>query len=228
MKLRSLHRVLAFALFAFVLSSAVTGVLRANARALYWKERPARDTSPPLTHPGVDVAGLFHLLENRFPEGAQVQHLELKRLSGRQVYVAEMQGSGARRILVDAASGEVLSPIGEDLAVEIARGFAPENAGVAALESIPAFHARKAREKRPAFRVRFNDALGTEVFVDRETGAPLAVLDRGRRFGLWIVKLHELDFAGLSQAALTVSGISLVVLTLTGLGLGLRRRAHSN
>jgi uncharacterized iron-regulated membrane protein len=65
--------------------------------------------------------------------------------------------------------------------------------------------------------IRFDDQRKTEVFVDQETGEVLSVLDNGKRFGLWVSKLHELDFLGMSRAALTILGLAIIFLSVAGL-----------
>lgn len=224
MRLGSFHRILGLILFVLILNAAFTGLLRANAQWWYWKKKPSMEAVVSLSRPAVSLEQVFKTCETYFPSGAKICRVELKSLSGKQVYVVEVDRQGKRYLLVDADSGEVISPLNCEFATRIARSLVHDNNSVVLAESLPAFRTRKMSQPRPVFRILFNDALKTEVIVDRDTGEPLMILDRGRRFGLWVVKLHDLDFIGMSRVALTLLGISIVSLSFTGLLLSLRSR----
>ena len=223
MKLRNFHRTLGLCVFIFLLNSAITGLLRANAKWWYWKDRPAKAETVSLLPPAVSVEEVFNIYGAKFPR-SQLCRIEFKSLLGKPVYLLETNDSLGKYILMDADSGKILSPINLDLAIDVARLFVSENDKVALSESLPSFKGRKTNEARPVFRILFKDASETEVLVDQETAQPIVVLDRGRRLGLWIVKLHELDFAGISRWALTLSGAAIVILSLTGFVLGLKTK----
>ena len=125
---------------------------------------------------------------------------------------------------MDAASGEILSPIQLDSAVKIARSFVDEKEEIALTEGLPSFKARRTGEARPVFRILFKDAVKTEIFVDQDTGETLLVLDQGRRLAIGVNRLHELDFAGLSRLLLSVLGTAIVVLSCTGFFLSLPKK----
>lgn len=206
---------------------AATGVLRANAKWLYWKDRLPRVESTALLVPTISLNEVFEICRRNFSEDVSIQRVELKTLLHKQVYMVKVNRKENSRILLDAASGRVLSPIDSSFAVEIARSFVDEKTRVAFTENSPSFKARKSSEPRPAFHIVFDDPVKTEIFIDRDTGDMLLVLDRGRRFGLWVAKLHELDFAGISQAALSVLGFSMISLSLTGVFLANQNKRRS-
>ncbi|MBI3316485.1 MAG: PepSY domain-containing protein, partial [Candidatus Omnitrophica bacterium] len=188
MKLRNFHRLLGLFLFLFILNASLSGVFRANAKWWYWKDRPAKKEAAFLAPPTVDFEEAFKIYQSRFPEG-QILQIELKSLLGKPVYLFQTDRPQAKYVLMSAASGEILSPIGLELAIQIARSFVNKSDALALSENLPSFKARKANEPRPVFRIVFRDTLKTEIFVDQETAQPILILDRGRRFGLWIVKL---------------------------------------
>lgn len=221
MKLRRLHRILGLALFLLVVNSAATGLLRANARWWYWKDRPPRRQTVSLSPPTVGTERLFSVLG-----GIPIRRVELKPLAGKTVYLIERQNQEKPWVLVDASSGEILSPLTAEMAVEVARAFVDRHEQVALTESLPSYTPRKGSGSRPVWRVVFGDASRTEVVVDRDAGAVLSVLDRGRRFGIWVVKLHELDFFNSSRPALTLLGLGVTFLAITGLTLGLRDKGR--
>jgi hypothetical protein len=218
-RLRKFHRFLGLVLFLLIFNSALTGILRANAKWWYWKDKPSYLSATALQVPGIGIERLFEITRSYFQKETPISRVELKQLLGKPVYLIEGQGKEKKFILIHANSGEVLSPIDAESATQIARQFVPEQTPLVVAEPIESYKARKATTARPAYRILFGDKAKTEVVLDRENGDVLALLDRGRRFGLWIVKLHELDFAGMSRNALTVFGLGIITLSLTGLSL---------
>lgn len=219
MKLRKFHRFLGLLLFIFVMSSAATGFLRANAKGLYWKDRPPKTEAAFLSLPQIGIEEVFKAFGENFSSG-NILRIRLEKFSDKQVYLVETDRQDKKYMLLDAVSGAILSPLGPGDALKVARLFVGENAQALLTERLPAFKAGKSGRPRPVFRILFDDRARTEVFVDQETGEALAVFDRGRRFGLWVVKLHELDFWGLGRGALSFLGLALMVLSVSGLALG--------
>lgn len=220
--IRSFHRFLGLALFIFVLVAAFSGVMRANAMLLYWKERPAKTEMASLTHPAMGIGQVLNAARDYFPKGTGIKRIELKFLLGNEVYLAESDSQEKRRLLFNAQTGAVMSPLSMDLAAKLGRAYVKDDAKVGMIERLAFYKARKAKTARPVFHIQFKDAAKTEVFIDEESGDVITVLDNGRRFGMWMIKLHEWDFAGISHLSLTFTGCGIIVLSLTGLSLGLR------
>lgn len=218
MKLRKLHKLLGMVLFVFLLNAALSGVMRANARSLYWKDRPPLVKTPALAMPGMSLDKVFEISRAHF---SQIKRIELKPFLDRQIYQVDGEGKKIQSMLLDASTGEILSPLKEQQAVLMAQTFVASDSKISAVESLPAYRMRKANQARPVYRILFDDAAKTEIFVDQENGNILNLLDRGRRFGMLMVRLHELEFPGLGHNALTLAGIGIVILCLTGLGLAL-------
>lgn len=216
MRVRKFHRFLGLVLFFLLFNSTLTGILRANAKKWYWKDRPSHLPVMSLETPGIVVERLFEISRSVLQNEIQLSRVELKRIGGIPVYLIEGQGKERKYLLIHAHSGEILSPIDGEFAIQIARQFVPEQTPLVAAKPLRSYKARKAAGGRPAYQILFGDKLRTEVVLDRETGDVLALLDNGRRFGLWVVKFHELDFAGMSRNALTVFGLGVIVLSLTG------------
>jgi uncharacterized membrane protein YkoI len=217
--MRKFHRWLGLALFVFLVNAAATGALRANAKALYWKDHTKPPAAAALVEPAVGVGDAMRRFGERF-EGVPVTRVELKNFRGGAVYRIEGSlGKKKTAAVLDAASGAWLS-FDETAARDIAASSMEGK--IAGVEKLSGYKARKMSEPRPAFKVVFADARKTEVFVDAETGETLNVLDDGKRFGLLVNRLHELDFRGLGAPALTALGLLVVVLSMTGLFLGWR------
>ncbi len=203
-----------------LINIAATGVLRANAKLLYFKDRPAKKASSGLAVPSVSMEKVFETRQG------EIRSVELNLLLDKQVYIARMANKDKGVLLMDAATGAILSPLDEAFAIRIAKTVAGEDAVVLSTELIPSFKARRSSEPRPVYRVAFDDARRTKIAVDRDSGEVLLVMDRGRTFGVWVAKLHELDFPGLGRWALSIVGAGFIVLSVTGMEL-FRRRART-
>ena len=217
MRVRKFHCFLGLVLFFLLFNSALTGIFRANAKWWYWKDKPSRLPEMSLETPGIGVERLFEISRSVLQNETQISRVELKRIGGIPVYLIEGRGKEIKYLLIHAHSGEALSPIDGEFAIQIARQFVPEQTPLVAAKSLESYKARKAAGARPAYQIIFGDKPRTEVVLDRETGDVLELLDNGRRFGLWIVKFHDLDFAGMSRNALTIFGLGVITLSLTGL-----------
>ncbi len=134
--------------------------------------------------------------------------------------------------LVDAASGEVLTPISAGAAARIARavvGPAPQLARVVLLPmSDHYFMGSEHRGAFPVYRVRFDDKAATDVYVSRNAGTIPAVATRLTRITTWLGTVpHWLYFMWLyydhpdawTWVNLILPGIA-VLLALTGIVLG--------
>lgn len=226
MKLRRFHRVLGIILFAWIVNASFTGMMRANASSLYWKERAPAGRPGPVSPPSVEIAKAFENAGKILSADAVIREISLKNVrEDKPVYlVRAVSKRREERVLVDAQTGNVLSPVSEQEAVETARDYVTAGTEIESVTLLENFLPRKAQISRPAFRVRFRDPDKTEVFIDRDTSEMLYLLDRGRHFGLWMVKLHELEFFHLKRPALTVLGGAVILFAVSGLLLAFPRR----
>jgi uncharacterized iron-regulated membrane protein len=123
-----------------------------------------------------------------------IDALELRNLQGRTVY--EVRSSG-RVVVVDGVNGELLTPIDESTAVEIAlhdRTGEPNVLSVSLVESDPPVEYRG--RPLPAWRVRLADGEGTHIYVVAESGRVGARRnDAWRRFDFFWM-LHTMDYGG--------------------------------
>lgn len=218
MRLRTFHRILGAALFIWLVNSAFSGLMRANAKEIYWKDRPPAVKMSELRIPAVEISGIMRTARAAFPPGTEIRSIVLKDSFGKQVYLVHGSSKAKNHyLLADPATGGVLSPIPEARAREIALAHVPPGTSVIKQEFLSEYLPRKAPAPRPAYRFLFDDEEKTEVFVDSDTSEVLTVLDRGRRFGLWMIKLHELEFFHLRRPALTLLGAATIVLSFSGI-----------
>lgn len=210
------HRALGLALFVFIVNMAATGILRANAKQWYWKDRPSRMPQQELALPQITPGAAIAAAKQRFPE-LLVTRMTLSTLAGQSAYLLEGKKGERSKVLVDAASGRVIDRLDDQAARDIAAAYVADGTKSLAVEPLPAFVARKGAAPRPAYRIVWDDPERTEVVVDEQAGEVLQVLDRGRRFGLWVNRLHELNFGGLHRIGVTVLGILVIVLGGAGI-----------
>ncbi|WP_421784943.1 PepSY domain-containing protein [Hyphobacterium sp.] len=118
--------------------------------------------------------------------------VELRPWLGRTVY--EFGRDRGLPVLIDAVTGEVLSPIDEETAIAVARA---DYAGEAEIEAVTFFGEAtwESRRDMPTWRIDFADGEGTRLYVSAATGEVVA-----RRNDVWRVydffwMLHIMDYS---------------------------------
>ena len=163
---------------------------------------------------------------SRFPVNDILQRypsaksLGLKPLMGEAVYVVDTGGS---QQLLDSTSGELLSPIKQKTAIEIA---SYHYAGSGNIGKVSLIESNPPGEIKfyplPIWRIDFDDAWGTSFYVDPQTGRFMT-----RRHTLWRIfdflwMLHIMDYderENVNNTLLRVFSMSGVLLALSGLWL---------
>ncbi|MED5550198.1 MAG: PepSY domain-containing protein [Pseudomonadota bacterium] len=149
--------------------------------------------------------------------GEDVRSVALETWLDRPVYSLVWLDGG--RDLVDAQSGERLTPIDRDAALAVARRDYAGRGDIAAIEyfQTPTWEYRRAG---PAWRISFADGDGTRLYVDPHTG-----LVSARRNDAWRVydffwMLHIMDYKARENfnnpLVVTAAGLALVTV-LAGL-----------
>jgi uncharacterized membrane protein YkoI len=179
----------------------------------------------------LDLAGVMAPQDAAARAGIMPSSAELRPWLGRTIYEFGREGEAA--LIVDAVSGEVLSPIDEAAAIAAARADYAGEAEIAAVT----FFAEPTWESRrdmPTWRVDFADGEGTRLYVSAATGEVVA-----RRNDVWRVydffwMLHIMDYDDRSDfnhpllilASLFALGMSLFgfVLLFPWLGRMIARR----
>ncbi|MEO5955766.1 MAG: PepSY domain-containing protein [Nitrospiraceae bacterium] len=220
-KIRGAHRRVAIIGFGFLLLSLTTGLLWANARFLYWdehyKEKMHRVAGPPIEAAQILLSAAVGVGKAAMGGEAQIEQVTLRSDAGKLFYELRLRAEGkARTILVDATTGERLSPISEAFSREIARQYVRENTDVT-MVAAEQYTPRKKHKAQDAIRVSFNDANGTEIVLDRHTGEILEDEGRWRKLHFFVMQLHQLNFFGFEKTLLNIPGIPLLLMGLTGL-----------
>jgi len=117
--------------------------------------------------------------------------VELRPWLGRTVY--EYGRDNGASLIVDAVSGEILSPIDEETAIAVALA---DHAGEPEVSAVTFFTEAtwESRRDQPTWRVDFSDGEGTRLYVSAATGEVIA-----RRNDVWRVydffwMLHIMDY----------------------------------
>ena len=228
---RRAHRWLGLGALGFLLLSVVTGLLWADAKFLYWDEH-YKEKVRPLAGPSAESARLpldraFSLANEAVGGHALFEQATLRTDFGRLFYEVKLRGEGgSTTVLLDAMSGERLSPITEELAPAIAMQYVRPPAAVTGVE-IERYTPRKKKRAYDAVRVRFDDANATEIVLDRQTGEILEDEGRWRKVHFAVMQLHQLNFLGFEKTLLNITGLPILLMGLSGFVLWLFHRARA-
>lgn len=223
---RRIHPWIGICLFLFLMNSAITGALRANSNG-YWaggyKQKKQVATDPPLSPPTISIDQVFTIAKKEGIGSGELQSILLKKDFGRLLYQVEGE-RGTTKWVIDAATGQVLSPLNEELVRAAAYQYVTGQPEIKEITKLKDYKSRKERDTRDVYRVRFNDRSHTEIFLDADTGEIVEDLNDQRRLALLVVKLHDLDFGGLGRYLLSFVGTSFILLAFSGLYLWLSGR----
>ncbi len=233
---RLAHRWFGMGALGFLLLSVITGLLWADAKFLYWDEH-YKEKLRPLAGPPVESATLsldrvFLLAKAAVGGRALIEQASLRADFGRLFYEVKLRVEGVpTTLLLDAMSGERLSPITEELAPTIAAQYVRAPAAVTRVE-LERYTPRKKKRAYDAVRVRFDDAEATDIVLDRQTGEILEDEGRWRRVHFAVMQLHQLNFFGFEKTLLNIPGVPLLLMGISGLVLwgfhrGRARRAKA-
>ncbi len=205
---RSLHKWLALCVGLQLLVWAVTGFYMVaidldfiHGDSLVRNLRTPIDRSAPV----VPVSDLI----SRYP---QITLISLHALPVLESPVYELTAAG-RRVLVDATSGEQLSPLAAGTIRQLARSY---YAGSGQLRSVLLLEHEVPMEVRgraaPLWRVDFDDWLQTTLYLQPDTGALVARRHRLWRLYDFLWMLHIMDYGERE----TPTGVVSRVVTLLG------------
>ena len=228
---RVTHRWLGMGAVGFLLLSVVTGLLWADAKFLYWddhyKEKLRPLAGPPLETATLPVDRAILAAKDAVGGRALVEQVVLRSDFGRVFYELKLRVEGvSTTLLLDAMTGERLSPISRELAPVIAQQYVHAPATVTGVD-IERYTPRKKKRAQDAVRVRFDNADATEIVLDRQTGDILEDEGRWRRVHFAVMQLHQLNFFGFEKTLLNIPGVPILLMSLSGGALWLFHRARA-
>ena len=167
-------------------------------------------------------------LQQRFPD---LRTLRLQRWMERPVYVVQTPSASS---LIDAVSGEVLSPVNEQTARQVARRWFNGEAPIVKAELLTELPQEIQTRKPPLWRIEFQGWNKPTFYISPQTGELVS-----RRHELWRVfdfvwSLHIMDYVereNPNSPLLRVATVSALLMTLSGAWLLLysfRRRRRQN
>jgi len=219
---RKIHQYVTIGAVLFLLASVITGLLWAYAPYLYWADgykQRKHDFSPQdIARARFSVSDIIQKTESRFGKDSVLEELTLSSDAGMLLYDVRYRGSDGKvhRTLLDAKSGDWISPLNEETALRIARQYVLDIPPVEAVSLEEAWIPRKKNTGRPAWVVRFSDNGGTEIILDPATGEILEDQDNIRRFHFFIMKLHQFNFFGFKKVLTIIPGLPLLIAIITG------------
>ncbi len=226
---------MAIASAVFLVSSACTGLLWAYSPYLYWEEgymrKKAPMAGPPLTAAAVSAQDAMAAARKAGRTG-QVQQATLRSDFGRLLWEVQLRagGDGVQSFLMDAVTGELLSPLTAGQASLIAQQYVRGHPPVEDIIAESDFVGRSGNARpSPAYRVRFKQARHPEIVIHRDSGVILADEDTGRRIHFFVTRLHQYNYFGFKKTLTAMAGVPLLLLVATGLVMWLRpklRRAR--
>ncbi|RAW02076.1 PepSY-associated TM helix domain-containing protein [Pseudochryseolinea flava] len=211
------HRYIGLVLLPFLLISALTGFFRANYK-WFWKEdyKKVKNTSYSyaLDVPEVSMDSVFSIAKRSAGSDAVISEVRFRREAGVAFYDVRIKKGNP--ILIDATSGEVVSPIDENMATLLAGQYVKGEAKVKYVELNESYETRKGNNIRSVYIISYDDALETQIIIDKYNGEIEEEVDKNLKFGMWMVKLHDYDFWDSKRGILSFVGIGLTLVAITG------------
>lgn len=176
-------------------------------------EHNKRDVpQPPLKSTDVRVS-IASLLSN----ADSIQTVTLRSLLGRSVYEL---GSDTGVELVDATTGEKLTPLSEDYARRLAQSDYSGPGKLVRANLLEELLGEIRGRTVPVWQVEFDDAISTKVYISPETGKVVA-----RRNTIWRIfdffwMLHIMDYderSDFNNPLLLAASITALFFSITGL-----------
>jgi hypothetical protein len=227
--LRSLHKWLGLALGLQLLIWAVSGFYMVAVDIDFIHgDSLVRNEAPPLRAQD-QVLGLPALIE-KYPDliGAQ-----LSTLPGFTHPVYELT-KDETRLTIDAVTGEVLSPMSAQSIEALASRYYAGNGRIARAELIETTPVEARGRRAPLWRVEFDDAFDTTLYLDPDNGRLVTRRHRWWRVydAFWM--LHLMDYGDerddVNNKLLRVVASGAAIAALTGIGLlffSFRRRRRN-
>jgi uncharacterized iron-regulated membrane protein len=222
------HRRIALTATLFLSLTAITGILWAYSSHLYLKDgylkKKNKAEEIPLSDAEVSVQDALKTARGFFKTDKGIQAVILRSDAGRLFYeVQRKEKRDVFSVLIDAVSGNVVTPVPEKLAVELARQYVAGSPAVKKAEAFTDYQHRNGKKFASVYVVAFAVPGNPEILIDRNSGTILDELDGSRAFHYWITKLHQLQFFGTKKELTIIPGLALIFLIITGVIIWVKR-----
>ena len=180
-------------------------------------EHLVREAPPRTVQQSVDLTTATDALAKM---SIAISRLELVDIAGRWMW--RIDSNGKPHALMDVATGEVISPLNETAAREIATADYAGNAKIVSATLIEKDAPIEYRSTLPVWQFVFDDADETHLYVAPLTGKVVA-----RRSGLWRVydflwSLHIMDYTerdNFNNWPVVIMSLLGLILTVSGIGI---------
>jgi uncharacterized iron-regulated membrane protein len=221
-----LHLFAGVLLFPFLLISATTGFFRANSQ-WFWKAdyKKVKNTSfaTTLGKPQVTLDSVFEIATRRIGSEVIPTEIVLRAQAGRMFY--DVRSAGKPSVLIDAATGEILSPITPAFAALLASQYVKAGTVLKKIYKDPDYKTRKEKKQRSVYIAEYADALHTKIFLDSNNGEIEEETDDNLAIGMLMVKLHDYDFWNTKRITRSLVGAGLTLVGLSGFYIWLRKKS---
>lgn len=212
-----IHRTVAIIVVPLIFISAITGFFRANYK-WYWEDGYKKKKYPSdfaIAKELIPIDRLTHTIDSISKHKNQYQEINIK--TENEILYYELTTTSKEKYLAEAYTGKIVSPLSVELASEIAVQYVKEKPKVKSCELLENYIPRKEKEIKSVYRVEFDNAIHSQIFLDSYTGEIIEDIDDNRQFGMWIVRLHDYDFFDSKRGITSIVGISVILLALSGL-----------
>ncbi|MHA3775196.1 PepSY domain-containing protein [Verrucomicrobiota bacterium sgz303538] len=229
--MRRFHRWLGLGSTAIVLATVVTGLLWAYAPYLYWAGG-YMEKKHPTAIASFDQIALTHqysirIAREQLGKDAVVSSVTLRSELGTALYEVTGQREGKEvTVLIDAASGKVLSPLTPEFATQIARQYVAGEPPVQCVKLLDQFEHRSGKTYKSVYQVRFQLPKNPEILLSAASGKILEDQDDVRRFHFGVMRLHQLNFFGFKKTLTIIPGTAMLLLIVSGVMLSRRRKSR--
>ena len=223
-----IHRTLGIIVVPFLIISTATGFFKTNQK-WYWEDGYKRKKQPSgisVETPLVEVNRLLQKIDSLSQKKNAYQEISLQSEQGHLYY--RLLTTSKEKYLIDACTGKISSPLTGELASSFAAQYVKEKPAVKSCELVKNYISRRGKEKRPAYNVVFDNAVHSQVVLDYYTGEIIEDIDDNRKFGIWVMRLHEFDFFDAKRGITSAVGISIFLLSFSGLWIYKMRRKNKN
>ncbi len=211
-----IHRTIAIIVVPLLLLSTLTGFFRANQK-WFWPEGYKKKKQPAdfvLQSELVSVNAITTKIDSISGKKNKYKDINLRADNNRLFYVVT---TTIDKYLLDAYTGELVSPLSPQLASAIALQYVQEQPAVKSCTLLKEYAPRKAKEKKPAYEVRFDNALHSHIYLDYRTGEIIEDIDDNRSFGMWVARLHDYDFFNSKRGITNIVSAGILLVALSGI-----------
>jgi hypothetical protein len=212
-----IHRTIAIIVLPLLLISIITGFFRANQK-WYWEDGYKKKKHPPaisIEKELIPVKRLVEKIDSASQKKNEFQEISIQAENEGLYY--KLITTSKEKYLVEAYTGKLVSPLSSQLASDFALQYVKEKSAVKSTELLKKYIARRGKDVKSAYKVVFDNQVHSEIYLDYYTGEIVEDMDDNRQFGMWVLRLHEYDFFDSKRGITSMVGISMLLLSFSGL-----------